>query len=156
MIRAMPERKRFFAVDPFPETKCKIRFKHVRFNCKRKKWDKNGSLKVPLRGGRGSAKVMKKTHFFMTTSHRKELPRCIFLANYVQTSDLVVVDVLQKPLVHFPVSCLEQSKPGDHDDDVVLHGGGDGDGQKKHCIRFFVYKKKKIAEGTSDPSFFPI
>ena len=63
----------------------------------------------------------------MTTSHRKELPRCIFLANYVQTSDLVVVDVLQKPLVHFPVSCLEQSKPGDHDDDVVLHGGGDGE-----------------------------
>ena len=65
---------------------------------------------------------------FMTTSHRKELPRCIFLANYVQTSDLVVVDILQKPLVHFPVSCLEQSKPGDCDDDVVVHEGGDGDG----------------------------
>ena len=90
----------------------------------------------------------------MTTSHRKELPRCIFLANYVQTSDLVVVDVLQKPLVHFPVSCLEQSKPGDHDDDVVLHGGGDGDGQKNTVFVCLFTRKRRLPKAHRTPVLF--
>ena len=37
------------------ETKCKIRFICVRFNCKRKKEGKNGWLKVPLKGGGSDA-----------------------------------------------------------------------------------------------------
>ena len=86
----------------------------------------------------------------MTTSHRKELPR--FNANYVQTSDLVVVDVLQKPLVHFPVSCLEQSKPGDRDD-VVLHGGGDGDGQKTLYL-FVCLQEEEDCRRHIGPQFF--
>ena len=67
----------------FTETKCKIRFVYVRFNCKRKKWGKKWMEICAIEGGSDAmANAILKFQFFLEYSlklpYHRQCSKCLF------------------------------------------------------------------------------